>query len=176
MREVTAAVELSYSTDSIVESLSEQVITLPAGKFAALRRMRSAHDVRHDHLIADLLLKTGAPANIWCAPVFFEQWRFIAHAAAVLAGTARRRAHRSGSAFGSALFRAGYSESRLLRLTAARGDALFDQVRIAVYMVARAGQLPLDLATIKYLLEDCGVNSEAARLLIARRYYDAGRR
>lgn len=176
MSDNALAINVSTSTENIVQSLSDQVVLLPVREFARLRRMKSSAEVRSDGTIVEMLEKANAPAGTWRDAGRIAQWRFVAHAAAVLSGTARRPAHEAGCSFGAALFRAGYAESRLLRLTAARGLALFDQTRIAVYIVAKAGQGPLDLTTIKHLLEDCGAGSGCARLLIAQRYYDAARR
>jgi len=176
MSEIALMSDTSASTEIIAQSISEQVVGLPIGQFARLRRLKSGREVRSDHTVLEMLARAGAPADTWRNQNHFAQWCFVAHAAAVLSGTARRPAHGPGYSFGAALFRADFAESRLLRLTAARGSALFDQARIAIYMIAKSGQRPVDLTTIKHLLEDCGVASENARLLIARRYYDAGRK
>jgi CRISPR type I-E-associated protein CasB/Cse2 len=81
--------------------------------------------------------------------------------------------HAPGRGFGRALHEAGYSENRLMRLTAARGDALVDQVLRAGRYLAQAGAVPINLRTVHDLIADEPARAEAARLRIARDYYTA---
>ena len=74
---------------------------------------------------------------------------------------------------GQALHAAGYSENRLMRLTTARGPALTDQVVRAARYLAQAGQVPVDLNTLRGLVSDSEDLAESARLRIARDYYSA---
>lgn len=163
--------QTAHSTGPLIESMVAQIIQLPIRQLAGLRRISITRRSNTDEVVIGLLQRAEVPAHMWLSAADLAGWRFVAHAAAVLSGTSRRPAHRSGSSVGAALLRAGYSEARLLRLTSARGDALADHLRIAISVLAKAGYNPLDLATIKHLLEDAGERAEGARLLITRQYY-----
>ena len=60
-----------------------------------------------------------------------------------------------------------------MRLTAARGPALDDQVVHAARYLAQDGSGPVDLRTVRNLVGDDPARAEEARMLIARDYYSA---
>lgn len=158
-----------------VASIAGQIPHLPTGQRAALRRMYLTRN-RPDEavgVVMGLLHRAGVPhlERIDQAP--FERWSLLAHVAAILSGTAAQAPHVPHRSFGRALWEAGYSENRQMRLTSAHGPALDDQVRLAAQFLARAGTGPIDLWTIRRLIGDDSVQAEAARLEIARDYYNA---
>ena len=77
---------------------------------------------------------------------------------------------------GTALHAAGYSEHRLLRLTAARGQGLEDQIIRAARMLAQAGEAPVNLWTLFHLAGRDSGKAEEARIRIAQDYYAAAAR
>ena len=106
----------------------------------------------------------------------FAPWRLLAHVAALLSGTGGEQPHAPGRRLGTALHAAGYSENRLLRLTAARGPALHDQIIRAARMLAHAGQAPVNLWTLLHLAGRDRDRAEEARIRIAQDYYAAAAR
>ena len=60
-----------------------------------------------------------------------------------------------------------------MRLTAARGPALVDQVVRAARYLAQAGSAPVDLHVVRDLVGDDSTRAEEARMLFARDYYSA---
>lgn len=102
-----------------------------------------------------------------------HRWQLLIHVAAVLSGTGRRDPHSPNVSLGRALFAAGYSENRLMRLTAARGEALRDQIVRAARFLAAAGAAPVDLRTLHGLTDPDNERAEAARLDLARGFYAA---
>lgn len=156
-------------------SLAGQIAYLPNGERAFLRRMYLAGNrpERAVGVVMGLLHRAGVPSAVWRNEKAFGRWCLLAHVAALLSGTAGLAPHAPGRRLGQALFTAGYSENRLLRLTAARGLALEDQVRCATRYLAQAGMVPVDLRTIYDLISDDSARAERARLDIARDYYGA---
>ncbi len=159
-----------------VASVAGQIPRLPTGQHAALRRMYLTRN-RPDEAIGvvmGLLHRAGVSQPEWSNQAAFDRWSLLAHVAALLSGTAVLAPHAPGRKLGRALWEAGYSENRLMRLTSARGPALYDQVRRAARFLAKAGQVPVDLQTIHHLISDHPATAETARFEIARAYYDAG--
>ncbi|WP_126665514.1 hypothetical protein [Croceibacterium ferulae] len=163
------------STEQVLHALSASIIALPVHNLAQLRRTVLVGHQRSDILVGQLLQGAGAQPHTWLEPASFTNWRFIAYAMAVLAGTTRRPPHSVSNSFGAALFWSGYSESRLLRLTSARGEAMIDQVRIAINMIAKVSQAPINLLTVKNLLEEPACTGRGARMTIAQDFYNPGR-
>lgn len=159
-----------------VASIAGQIPHLPTGQRAALRRMYLIRNRRNEAIgvVMGLLHRAGVPQLEWGDPASFGRWGLLAHVAAVLSGTAARAPHAPGRKLGRALWAAGYSENRLMRLTSARGAVLDDQVRLAAQFLARAGEMPINLWTIRQLTGDDPAKAEAARLEVAGDYYKAG--
>lgn len=158
-----------------VASVAGQIPRLPTGQHAALRRMYLTRN-RPDEAIGvvmGLLHRAGVSQIEWNSQAAFDRWSLLAHVAALLSGTAAQAPHAPGRKLGRALWEAGYSENRLMRLTSTRGPALDDQVRRAAQFLAKAGQVPVDLQTIHQLISDNPATAETARFEIARAYYDA---
>lgn len=153
-----------------VASISGQIAHMSTGSRAALRRMNPLKPGRAAGVVVGLLEKAGLPAADMEAEKF-KRWALIAHVAAVLAGTGGANPHSRARPVGRALSAAGYSENRLMRLTAARGPALVDQVVRAARYLAAAGQAPVNLWTLRDLIDPD--RAEAARLRLARDYYAA---
>ena len=86
------------------------------------------------------------------------------------------RAHPAYWRLGTALHAAGYSENRLLRLTATRGEQLNGQIVRAARMLAQAGQAPVNLWTFLHLAGRDPDKAEEARIRIAQDYYSAAAR
>ena len=150
---------------------SGQGTRMSTGDRAALRRLRLKNGAPTTGVVVKLLLEAGVE------PAAFEKnwpaWEMVAHVAALLSGTTRLRSHRSQRGFGAALRDAGYSENRLLRLTAAKGEALQDQVALAARYVAQSRKGPIDLWSVWQLVGRDTVKAEAARIRLARDFYDA---
>jgi CRISPR type I-E-associated protein CasB/Cse2 len=159
-----------------VKSIAGQIANLSTGHRAQLRRLFlvGPHSIRADGVVAGLLHRAGVRAEIGSAEA--AAWRLIAHVAATLSGTAAEYPHAAGKRVGTALHAAGYSENRLLRLTAARGPALQDQIIRAARVLAQAGQRPVNLWTLLDLAGPWADRAEAARLRIAQDYYAADAR
>lgn len=156
-----------------VASVAAQIAKLSNGDRALLRRLylTQASQSRAraaDGVVIGLLHKAGV--GIPAHPEAYENWRLLAHVAAVLSGTGGKQPHAPGRRLGTALANAGYSENRFLRLTAARGEPLRDQIRLAARMLAQAGEAPVDLRSIFYL---AGRDADEARIRIAQDYYAA---
>ena len=156
-----------------VASVAGQVPRLPTGERAALRRMYLTESTLADGVVVGLLHRAGTDPAAWHGLRQFRRWRLLVHIAAVLSGTAAEAAHDPRSRLGRALHAAGYSENRLMRLTAAKGPALEDQVRRAAQFLAKAGKGPVNLWSIHNLLDPREDVAEKARFEIARDYYDA---
>lgn len=154
-----------------VASIAGQVAALPTGDRAALRRIYLTRSHKADGVVVGLLHRAGVvpPAD----PALFAPWRLLAHVAALLSGTGGQPPHAPNRRLGDALQAAGYSENRLLRLTAARGEALTDQIVRAARMLAQAGQVPVDLRPFLDLTRRDADRAEEARIRIARDYYAA---
>lgn len=156
-----------------VASLCGQVPSLSTGDRAILRRLFLTRSEVAVGVVTGLLLRAEVPDAAFHAPATFRRWQLLAHAAAVLSGTAAVKPHNPAASLGRALQEAGYSSHRLMRLTSAQGEALTDQIIRAVRMLAAAGQVPVNLRTLHDLSRDIGEGAEQARLRIARDYYAA---
>jgi CRISPR type I-E-associated protein CasB/Cse2 len=157
-----------------IASIARQVAKLPTGDRAELRRMELTRSPKADGIVAGLLVQAGVtPAGDRHA---FAPWRLVAHVAALLSGTAGAVPHARGRRLGAALQATNYSENRLLRLTAARGPALHDQIVRAARLLAQAGQGPVDLWTLFDLAGRDPARAETARIRIAQDYYAASAR
>lgn len=170
-----APTEGAPATKDPVASIAGQIPHLPTGQRAALRRMYLTRN-RPDEAIGvvmGLLHRAGVPHSERISLSSFERWSLFAHVAAVLSGTAAKAPHAPGRSLGRALWKAGYSENRQMRLTSARGPALEDQARLAAQFLAKAGEMPVDLWTIWNLIGDDPDKTEAAQFEIARDYYGA---
>ena len=154
-------------------SLAGKVPHLPTGDQAALRRMMLTGSRGAEGVVIGLLRRAGVPEAGWRSDTAFARWKLIAHVAAVLSGTGRIAPHAPGKRLGRALFAAGYSENRLMRLTSARGPALTDQMIRAARFLAQAGEAPVDLRPLHDLLSPSSEVTARARLRIARDYYSA---
>lgn len=154
-----------------VASVAGQIARLSTGDRAALRRIYLTKRHEADGVVIGLLHRAGVvlPSR---AEVF-APWRLLAHVAALLSGTGGEQPHEPGRRVGSALHAAGYSDNRLMRLTAARGEALNGQIIRAVRMLARARQTPVDLWTLFHLAGRDADEAEEARIRIAQDFYTA---
>lgn len=173
-----------------LRSISGQVVVLPTGARAALRRMDPEAPGRATGEVVPLLVAAGVPRHEWASDDGLRRWARLCHLIAVLAGVAGREAHapvqerapsgekagprRTERAAGRAIHAAGLSELRLMRLTSARGPALGAQVdRLGRYLAA-AGVAPVDLTPLADLVLADGRDedrADRARLDIARTYY-----
>lgn len=161
------------SHKDFVASLAARISALSPGDKSNLRRMTIDSPARSAGLVTGLLVSAGM-ANIGGMPdIAFRRWSILAHCAALLTGTGSANVHAPGwqNGLGRRLQAANYSENRLMRLTAAKGPALEDQVVRAVRFIAQSGGGPVDLRTVRDLLDPD--KAEAARMTIARSYYSA---
>lgn len=154
-----------------VASIAAQIAKLSTGDRAALRRIYLTKGHEADGVVIGLLHR--ADVAIPTQVEAFAPWRLLAHVAALLSGTAGDQPHAPGRRLGSALQAAGYSENRLLRLTAARGDALTGQIIRAARVLAQGGQAPVNLWPLFQLAGRHPDTAEQARLRIAQDYYAA---
>lgn len=166
-----AAAEAPAKPKDPVASLAGQVPHLSTGDRAALRRIYLTGSRKADGVVVGLLHRAGVEAPERAEA--FAPWRLLAHVAALLSGTGGEQPHAPGRRLGAALQAAGYSENRLLRLTAARGPALHDQIVRAARMLAQGGQEPVNLWTLLHLAGRDPDKAEEARIRIAQDYYSA---
>ena len=162
-----------------VASIAGQMQHLSTGDRALLRRLyltqtSSSRSYQADGVVVKLLHRAGVttPDHL---PAY-EPWRLLTHVAALLSGTGAEQPHASGRRLGAALHAAGYSENRLLRLTAARGQPLSDQIIRAARMLAQAGEAPVNLWSFYHLAGRDPKAAEEARIRIAQDYYSAAAR
>ncbi|KQM37764.1 type I-E CRISPR-associated protein Cse2/CasB [Sphingomonas sp. Leaf10] len=151
-------------------SISGRVKGMSSGDRAALRRMELTRSPAADAVAIKMLLRADVPQSR-----IRDDWtrlRLIGHFSGLLSGTAALYPHEEKRGVGAALFEAGFSEKRLLRLLASRGEALGDQLALAVRILSRERQ-PVNLWDIYHLLGDDPTKSDAARLRMARHYYAA---
>ena len=100
-----------------------------------------------------------------------RRWMVILRAMAESAGR-----HDRGRPLGRALAEARVAEPRLYQLLRARGDALVDQLRMALHPVASRG-LAFDQADVAWLVLTEGTEGgEAVRRRMARNYFQARRK
>jgi CRISPR type I-E-associated protein CasB/Cse2 len=160
--------------DDPVKLIGRQLAVLSTREHALLRRMYLTGKPAADGAVIKLLHHAGV------TPARYERdypaWRLLTHVAALLSGTGKEQPHSRRAGFGTALQAAGYSENRLLRLTAARGAALHDHIILAGRMLARAGKAPVNLRTLLDLAGRDPDKAEQARLRIAQDYYAAAAR
>ena len=154
-----------------VASIAGQVPHLSTGDRAALRRIYLTQSNKADGVVVGLLHRAGVPVPERAGA--FAPWRLLAHVAALLSGTGGEQPHAPQRRLGTALHAAGYSENRLLRLTAARGPALHDQIVRAARMMAQGGHGPVNLWTLLHLAGRDPDKAEEARIRIAQDYYSA---
>lgn len=157
-----------------IASVAGQMTVLSTGDRARLRRIYLTRSYQADGVVAGLLHRAGV--EVPEREESFAPWRLVAHVAALLSGTAGVNPHAKGRRFGTALQAAGYSENRLLRLTAVRGAALHEQIALAARRIAHADEGPIDLWTVLRfagLRADQAQAAEEARIRIARDYYAA---
>lgn len=157
----------------VVASLASRVAGLATGDRANLRRMTIHSSARTAGTVSGLLMSAGLSNVGKMSDSVFRRWSIVAHCAALLSGTGRNNAHAPGwqNGLGRRLQAVGYSENRLMRLTSAKGTALEGQVVRAVRFIAQSGGGPVDLRTIRDLLNP--EKAETARMAIARSYYSA---
>ena len=154
-----------------VASIAGQVAHLSTGDRAALRRIYLTERHEADGVVIGLLHRAGVTMPM--SPDAFAPWRLLAHVAALLSGTGGQQPHAPGRGLGAALHAVGYSENRLLRLTAARGVALHGQIGRAARMLAQGGQAPVNLWSLFHLAGRDPVKADEARIRIAQDYYAA---
>lgn len=155
-----------------VASLAARIPGLSTGDRAMLRRMPLEAPGRGAGVVIGLLVAAGLSPETMRKETF-DRWALLAHVAAVLSGTGRKDPHSPRVPAGRALQQARYSENRLLRLTAARGTALRDQIVRAARYLAAAGGAPVDLRTLHDLTNPDDDRAEGARLALARGFYAA---
>jgi len=156
-----------------VASIAGQVPHLSTGDRARLRRIYLTRSRGADGVVVGLMMRAGVEPPLPEKQHLFEPWRLLAHVAALLSGTGGEQPHAPGRRLGLALHAAGYSENRLLRLTAARGDGLRGQVIRAARMLAQAGERPVNLWSLFNLVGNDPDRAEQARIAIAQDYYAA---
>ena len=154
-----------------VASIAAQVAHLSTGDRAALRRIYLTKRHEADGVVIGLLHRAGVALPSQAEA--FAPWRLLAHVAALLSGTGGEQPHAPGRRLGLALHAAGYSENRLMRLTAARSEALNGQIIRAARMLARGGQAPVDLWTLFHLAGRDADEAEEARIRITQEFYTA---
>ena len=157
-----------------IASIAGQVSHLSNGDRAALRRIYLTKRHEADGVVIGLLHRAGVTVPVQADA--FAPWRLLAHVAALLSGTGGEQPHAPGRQLGTALQAVGYSENRLLRLTAARGTALYGQVIRVARMLAQGGQAPVNLWSLFHLAGRDADKAEEARIRIAQDYYAAAAR
>ncbi len=165
-----AAPATAAPPDDWMRSISRQLHGMSSGDRAALRRMELTKSPAADAVAIKVLLGAKVPQSR-----IEQDWtrmRLIGHFAGLLSGTAALYPHDEKRGVGGALFEAGVSEKRLLRLLASRGEALVDQLALAIRILSR-GRQPVNLWDIYHLLGGDPVKSDSARLRMARHYYAA---
>lgn len=168
--EVAPAVGADAPDDDWMQMISRRVRQLSTGDRAALRRMELTRSPAAGAVVVKLLLGAKIPAGRYEAD--WDRWRLIGHFAGMLSGTAAVYPHDERRGVGGALFEAGFSEKRLLRLLASRGEALRDQLALAIRILARERK-PINLWALYHLLGDDPGKSDAARLRITQQFFAA---
>lgn len=165
-----AAVATATPPGDWMQSIAGQIQHLSSGDRAALRRMELTRSPAADAIVVKLLLGAKVPEQRYERD--WDRWRLIGHFTGLLAGTAKLFAHNEYHGLGGALFDAGVSEKRMLRLLASRGDALREQLALAIRILAR-DRVSVNLWALYHLLGDDPAKSDAARLRMAQHYYAA---
>lgn len=160
---------------TVMDRIADSIGELSNGDHALLRRMYLTGRRRQaDGVVLGLLHRAGVNLEgMERNAGQYARWCLVAHVAALLSGTTRRVMHVPNARLGEALFAADYSENRLLRLTAARGEPLRDQIIRAARVLAQAGATRIDLWSIYHLAAGTTDRAEAARIRIAQGYYAA---
>ncbi|MCF4129602.1 type I-E CRISPR-associated protein Cse2/CasB [Methylobacterium sp. SyP6R] len=180
------------SLSAQLRSISGRMPGLPTGTRATLRRLDPAAPGRGVDAVIPLLIAAGVNRRAFASDEGFRRWALICHLVATLAGTAAREVHapvREHGADGQMtgprhrereagrrIHAAGVSETRLMRLTTARGPALVAQIARIGRFLAAAGAIPLDLTPLAHLILSEGLDetrADEARLALARAYYAA---
>lgn len=105
-------------------------------------------------------------ARLGLSPDEEPRWlRFTRLVALLTPASATRSIHDKDRPLGAALAEAGFSEQRLARLLAARGDARLDMLERAIRMLARKDRR-LDVVSLARVV------LRADRRWLARRYYE----
>jgi hypothetical protein len=154
-------------------SISGHLSVLSTGEHALLRRMFLTGRPAADGAVVKLLLHAGMKPQDYQHD--YAAWRLVVHVAAQISGTGKAAAHDPRRGLGTALHAAGLSENRIIRLTAATGDALQDQAVLAGRMLAQAGGA-INLRTLLHLVGRDPKRAEQARIRIAQDYYAAAAR
>lgn len=173
MADEVATLDAGEARKDPVASIAGQVANLSTGDRALLRRLyltqaSGSRSRAADGVVIGLLHRAGVTVPGYSEN--YEAWKLLAHVAAVLSGTGGKAPHAPGRRFGAALQAAGYSENRFLRLTAARGEPLRHQIRLAARLLAQAGEIPVDLWPVLRL---AGRDADDTRIRIAQDYYSA---
>jgi hypothetical protein len=165
-------------TRTVMDSIADQLEELSNGDHALLRRMYLTRGRRQaDGVVLGLLHRAGIDLEkVERNQELYARWCLVAHVGALLSGTTRRVTHTPHARLGEALLAAGYSENRLLRLTAARGEPLRDQIVRAARVLAQAGETRIDLWAIYHLAAGASDLAEKARIRLAQGYYAAAAR
>lgn len=154
-----------------VASIAAQIAKISTGDRAALRRIYLTKSHEADGVVIGLLHRAGVTMPLSGETI--APWRLLAHVAALLSGTGGGHAHAPARRVGSALQAIGFSENRLLRLTAARGTALHGQIVRAARMLAQGGEASVNLWSLFHLAGPDPDRAEEARIRIAQDYYAA---
>ncbi|MEH3048597.1 type I-E CRISPR-associated protein Cse2/CasB [Sphingomonas adhaesiva] len=162
----------AVSSDWFV-SISGQLRFLSTGERAILRRLELGRSAVSDGTIIKLLMRAKVAPDLFESD--YERWRLVVHVAAMLAGTGAIASHDEKRRLGAALHDAGVSENRILRLLAARGAGLHDQIRLMARLLARPRK-PVNLWTVYHLLAGDDGKAQSARIRIAQDYYAAAAR
>ena len=154
-----------------VASIAAQIARLSKGDRAALRRIYLTKSHEADGVVIGLLHHAGVTMKL--SPTNIAPWRLLTHVSALLSGTGGGQSHAPGKRLGAALSAAGYSENRLLRLTAAQGAGLYGQIIRAARILAQSGEASVNLWTVFHLAGHDPARAEEARIRIAQDYYAA---
>lgn len=169
--------DVESQMEAISARLSDNIkaTRLSNGDHAALRRMYLTNRISAIGVTVKLLAEAKIETRVYESD--WEAWKLIAHVAALLSGTGRLRSHARWRSFGTALRESQpssqSSDKRLLRLTAAKDEALRDQVSLAVRLIARTGNGPFNLVTLLDLVGRDSHKAERGRIRIAQDYYAA---
>jgi hypothetical protein len=179
------------SLASQLDALSTGIARLPTGDRATLRRMTPETPARAMPVLVPLLLGAGADGSGGLGPDQLRRWARIVHAMAILSGTSGEPPHKRrmdadktwhaardpGRALAIAFgFEPGKprGQTRMLRLTSSRGDALNAQLPRIMRILAANGGGPVDFSPIARLMLNDGRDdrrADEARLDLARGFF-----
>ena len=164
--------------------ISGRLERLSNGDRAVLRRMAPDKRGCDTAVLITLLFRSGVPKHTLEHPDTLRRWAHIVHVMAILSGAQGRGVHEHGFSnegrviasrdLGQALRKADWSETRMMRLTSARGKALVGLLSPMARYLAGKGALPLDLTPLAELVLNDGrvpERAEAARLKLATGYF-----